>query len=346
MIAHYPPHYKQFQCIAGKCPDSCCIGWDVVVDPASAAAYEKESAPIGEHIRSVLRKDEDGDFVFSKKANGNCPFLNRQNLCEIQCHLGEEALCDTCRCFPRITQEYEGLIEHDLSITCPEAARMLFSLRPWELQLTAISDDTSAVIADPQLQKLLSQREQLFASFKDISQPAVGQISACLRLSCQWEQRTFAKDVPCSSTSCLQFLTGCSILQPQWRSILNRSLTGTYSPENLLDPTLDKEIRAFAWDFLYRHYLQGISDDMASLRVQMMAFAVLSVLTIICHNNDTPGARTNLWRQFVKEIEYDAENLTLLEETLCTDPEFSCGALAAALELLQENPTDFDRRNV
>ena len=78
----------------------------------------------------------------------------------------------------------------------------------------------------------------------------------------------------------------------------------------------------------------------------MMAFAVLSVLTIICHDNDTPGARTDLWRQFVKEIEYDAENLTLLEETLCTDPEFSCGALAAALELLQEKPTDFDRRNV
>ena len=34
---HYTvPHYwNQFQCTGGSCPDSCCAGWQIQIDPAS-----------------------------------------------------------------------------------------------------------------------------------------------------------------------------------------------------------------------------------------------------------------------------------------------------------------------
>ena len=34
-----PDYYPLFSCIAGKCPDTCCAGWEVVVDPESEKRY-------------------------------------------------------------------------------------------------------------------------------------------------------------------------------------------------------------------------------------------------------------------------------------------------------------------
>lgn len=35
-----PSFYKDFKCIAGACPDSCCQGWEVDADEASLAYYK------------------------------------------------------------------------------------------------------------------------------------------------------------------------------------------------------------------------------------------------------------------------------------------------------------------
>ena len=28
----YPDYYRQFTCIGGECPDTCCAGWEIVID--------------------------------------------------------------------------------------------------------------------------------------------------------------------------------------------------------------------------------------------------------------------------------------------------------------------------
>lgn len=28
----FPNYYKEFSCIAGACPDTCCAGWQIVID--------------------------------------------------------------------------------------------------------------------------------------------------------------------------------------------------------------------------------------------------------------------------------------------------------------------------
>ena len=35
MLQIYPPFYKRFRCMASACPDSCCVGWEVVDDDAA-----------------------------------------------------------------------------------------------------------------------------------------------------------------------------------------------------------------------------------------------------------------------------------------------------------------------
>lgn len=35
MIYTYPDYYKRFNCIADKCPDTCCGKWQIVIDDDS-----------------------------------------------------------------------------------------------------------------------------------------------------------------------------------------------------------------------------------------------------------------------------------------------------------------------
>lgn len=120
----YPLYYKNFKCIAYKCPDSCCKGWDVVVDDESNEYYCTVGGTFGDKLKKLTGIDGDGDRIFISQ-NGRCPFWNSDSLCDIYINLGEEHLCKTCKSFPRITQDYTAFSEHLLSLACPEAARLI-----------------------------------------------------------------------------------------------------------------------------------------------------------------------------------------------------------------------------
>ena len=119
--------YKEFRCVAGRCGDSCCMGWKIIVDDASAERYVGEKGEIGDRVREVMI--DDGKKYF--RLNGSrCPFLNKENLCDIYIELGEEALCETCSSYPRVVRkedcgQYGELMEACLTMSCPEAARLM-----------------------------------------------------------------------------------------------------------------------------------------------------------------------------------------------------------------------------
>ena len=39
MLVRVPDYFYQFACLAGDCPHSCCIGWEVVIDEDTARRY-------------------------------------------------------------------------------------------------------------------------------------------------------------------------------------------------------------------------------------------------------------------------------------------------------------------
>lgn len=127
MKHYYPTYYRAFRCIAAACPDSCCQGWDVVVDSDTEAFYRTVSGSFGERLRGAIETDDDGDRIFTLAEQKKCPFWGRDRLCEIYRELGEEHLCATCKNFPRITMDYTVFTEHSLSLACPEAARLILS---------------------------------------------------------------------------------------------------------------------------------------------------------------------------------------------------------------------------
>ena len=40
MKEYIPDYYKDFQCIADQCKDSCCIGWEIMIDSKSYKKYQ------------------------------------------------------------------------------------------------------------------------------------------------------------------------------------------------------------------------------------------------------------------------------------------------------------------
>ena len=120
-----PEYYDTFRCIAGLCPDSCCKEWDVQVDAAAAEYYRGLSGELGDRLRQVLTDTEYGTVMAIQ--DGRCPMWQQDGLCRIQAELGEEALCKTCREFPRLTHDYGDFIERGLELSCPEAARIILS---------------------------------------------------------------------------------------------------------------------------------------------------------------------------------------------------------------------------
>ena len=40
MKLYAPTYYKNFKCIADACEHSCCIGWEIDIDPEALEKYE------------------------------------------------------------------------------------------------------------------------------------------------------------------------------------------------------------------------------------------------------------------------------------------------------------------
>lgn len=144
MIYTYPDYYKKFNCIADKCPDTCCGKWQIVIDDDSLEKYEDYN---GEYRDELRRKVNWKEGVFRHGRSGKCAFLRDDMLCDMYIHMGKESLCTTCREYPRHTEEFENVREVSLSLSCPEVARILMNITDKVTSVTE-EDDEDEVFDD------------------------------------------------------------------------------------------------------------------------------------------------------------------------------------------------------
>ena len=51
MKYYYPDYFDDFECVPGhECPDSCCIRWQIVVDPDTLKKYRHVQGPAGKSM--------------------------------------------------------------------------------------------------------------------------------------------------------------------------------------------------------------------------------------------------------------------------------------------------------
>ncbi len=127
MILRVPDYFGEFECTAGWCKDSCCIGWEINIDEDTYDFYSCAEGEIGQRLQAAMYKNEDGEISFRLGKKKRCPFLNGENLCDICIHMGEEALSEVCTEYPRFSLWYADVQQKCLSLSCEEVGRILFS---------------------------------------------------------------------------------------------------------------------------------------------------------------------------------------------------------------------------
>ncbi len=319
MELRYPAYYEAFHCMGGACPDSCCQQWAVVVDEGAASRYRALSGPLGDDLRAYLT-EEDGVAILALKPDGRCPMWRDDGLCRIQAELGEAALCDTCRQFPRLRHDYGDFVELGLELSCPEAARLILADRGSPLRIRQVPGETEPGYDTEAMAVLLQSREEILR-FLCMDHYTVPQKLAVLLLYGYGVQEALDGGSPAvlepeadlaranalaaagSMEDILAFYRDLEILTPGWKQRLDAPAGAPWCDGHL----------AMARYFVQRYWLQAVSDYDIVSRAKL---AVVSCLTV----KALGGELLQTAQLYSKEIENDADNVDALLDGAYTSP--------------------------
>lgn len=306
-----PAYYDRFRCIAADCPDSCCKGWAVEIDEASARAYRCLPGQLGDILRQKLT-EEDGVTILSLNSDGRCPMWRDDGLCRIHAELGKDSLCRTCADFPRLRHDYGDFVELGLELSCPEAARLLLARRDCAMTTASLpGGDTPDYDADAMSILLRSRREILdFLTGTDLDAGKALAVALLYGYAVQNELDGGDKAVldpvtdlvkaekialPCSEREILDFYASLEILDPAWHDRLLSPMGGKWQQEHL----------AMARYLIERYWLQAVSDLDLIGRVKLTVSSCLVVKLL-------GGDIYETAQRYSKEIENDPENINAI----------------------------------
>ena len=293
----------------------------------------RKVAVLGERLREALQTDEEGDFCFPLRG-GRCPFLNRENLCEIHRILGAEATSLTCRTHPRFIEEYGPFREVSLCASCPAACDLLLgSTDPLSFLERETAEPEEP--GDPWLCGLLPLRERMLRELADRPRPLQERLEAFLLLAAEaqilldedrtedlaalaadWKkQETAVPPGPGLFPHALRVLSKLEALDGDWRELLRRA---EEAPPVAVPETLLERLGTY---FAFRYLLKAVNDGDLLGQAQFCVLMVLTAqrLTAVC----------GLWeavRRLCCEVEHSEENLEALRLAFLRDAALSPGA--------------------
>jgi len=145
-----PRYLANFTCLADRCPETCCGGWNITVDKWTYKKYRQlQNHPLGAKLRESVKKvaqATDANFALVKlDEGGQCGLLDG-GLCSIHAQLGPQYLSDTCRYYPRsYTEQGDELVMHG-TLSCPETARLALQ-DPDAMELVEVPDPNRPALA-------------------------------------------------------------------------------------------------------------------------------------------------------------------------------------------------------
>ena len=352
MVTRQPAYNKQFRCIGGACPDTCCRDWSIVPDEESLKDYETAPEPLRSAIAAALTHDDDGDPCFALRPDGYCVLLTADGLCPIQRDWGEEHLCAHCGAYPRFTEEYGCLSETALAVSCPEAARLLMEQEcfvltgsndgksdpPFEgvdrellggLEVTraraldALNEDSVSLWQ--RLADVVAYADDLqdcidFGAFEEMVGSEILPVEAERTVSCRILTARLMNT--CAELECLR---------PAWKELLERRGEELWKLKKeywtwcerfeKAYPMWERHLANLACYLVFRHWHKTVNDDNLYGRGALVGAACLLIYHLCLlewkeKGSLFPAEEAALWCAFSREIEHLEENLTDLIEWL------------------------------
>ena len=299
-----PDDYLKFRCIADKCRHSCCIGWEIDIDPATRDKYRRIPGDFGLRLNAAIQDSEVSSFILGE--NERCPMLNASGLCDLITTLGEEHLCQICADHPRFRSYFADRTEIGLGLCCEEAARLILT-RETPMRLTILEDDGNDAFLPPEEAELLALRAALIDRMQDRSLPLERRLDALLD----------AVDFAIHDRDWAEVYRQLERLDPQWDDLIDGLFSKGSRGRSESPLAFDTAFEQFCVYLLYRHLPGALEDDDIPGRV---AFCVLStqVLMALCAAKEgcTMADLLNFARMYSAEIEYSEDNIAALLDAL------------------------------
>lgn len=292
-----PTFYKNFKCIAGDCPDSCCQGWEVDADSDSLEYYKTldNSLEIKKRIDSVLSKDEFDNTIFTLAPKKRCPFLNDENLCDMHIAIGGEHTPYTCRTFPRFIYDFGATREIGISFSCPVASDMMYNTESFDFETEVNSDLPTLNDIDAEKYFLLYKgRAEAYKIAKDKNKSIRERLNDLLDLGVLLQEKLFPYDEGGDDIAFFDVFKNPELINPEWKEKVEnfslKQVSDTQSNENIL------------MYFLYKYFMQAVYDDDALSKIKM---AVIGVLINTYFGEDS--WTVHLWSKETEHSQYNMD---------------------------------------
>lgn len=301
-----PSFYKDFECIAGDCPDSCCQGWEVDADIDSLEYYKTLSGDIKQRIDSVLDKDEFGNTIFRLTDRKRCPFLNDSNLCDMHIAIGGEHTPFTCRTFPRFINDFGSTREMGLSFSCPVSSDMMWKLEgEFDFETTLNSDPPSLNDIDAELYfYLIKARNKVYQIVKNKELPLNERIIQLLKYAQKLQNDIDSYEEGGAVLDFKDVFNNPEVINNEW---VEKVKNGSFDKSAINS----KSCENIAVYFLFRYFMQAVYDRDVLSKVKT---AAVGVLIPAFFGNDS--WTIHLWS---KETEHSDVNMERYVEILRND---------------------------
>lgn len=332
MILRKPDFYDSFKCIASRCTDTCCVGWEIDVDRNSQEVYNKVAGTFGEKLRANI---EDGHFKLLP--HDRCPFLTGGNLCEIYTNLGEDALCDICREHPRFVEVYGNVMERGLGLCCEEATRLLLAGNGPLAFVNEECDEPEDELSEDDREicnEVLYEREYIFRTLADFDKPFGNRL---------YDAFGYTGDKPFAplndARGLYELLAKTESFGPAWDEALTRIKESIENAAGLQDEgnfSETESARLLAY-LVYRHYakslFEGREEGKRNFAVffwnaarfftrELAGIPAPEINDITALNSAAPEGQTaqrvkiNAIKILSRQLEYSEENMELIESEL------------------------------
>jgi lysine-N-methylase len=335
MLLRVPDFYDSFHCIADKCTDTCCVGWEIDIDETSAKRYKTVQGEFGEKLRQNIEDDH-----FKLLPGDRCPFLRQDGLCNMICNLGEESLCDICREHPRFVEVYGDIMEKGIGLCCEEGVRLLLESKGTATSPIAFIereiDDAPDEIPDDALEArdvIFEERNHLFKILADHSKPLNVRLIELLDYAIE------TSGLELSEPSDSEVRTNYKIsnnIHHQWFEILGKG--DSYGPAW---DTAYKELKEHGWQtdtifsdndgekiiayLLFRYYEKSLFDGNSLTKVEFAIYfwIMLQKLGQVFASEANPQAKIDAIKLLSKQTEYSEEIMEIFEQEFMENPAFS-----------------------
>lgn len=321
MILIKPDFYDKFKCTASRCSDTCCVGWEIDVDEQTQETYRNVPGAFGERLRENI---VDGHFKLLP--HDRCPFLDKDNLCEIYQQLGEGSLCDICREHPRFVEVYGDIMEKGLGLCCEEATRLLLE-GEGALQLVSeeIDEPEDELGEDDEeiRNEVLYEREQIFKFLANDSLSLSEKLYNAFGCSSEYPFAPLE-----NAEAYLELLEKTVSFGPAWDSALSRIkakvVAGEVADQGFYSEDESRRLLAY---LTYRHYAKCLFEGFEQGKRLFPVFfwnvvrfftRELAGVSDAAPTNAAQAKQVKIdaIKILSRQLEYAEENMVLLERAL------------------------------